>query len=493
MWTKHQLQETISSKMSDYLLVTVSNRQPFGHVRKEGKIICQRQPGGLVTALNPVMQAANGIWIAGGSGIYDRQTVDKNNKVAVPPDNPSYTLRRIFLSKEDMDSYYYGYCNEGLWPLSHIAYTRPLFAAADWASYEKANRVFADTILEEVGDRKAFVWVQDFHLTLVAKYLKEANRPNIITSLFWHIPWPNSEIFRTCPQKKEILEGLLAYDLLGFQIRYHCDNFFATVDLELESRIDRERHSVNYQNHETLVRAFPISVDFEAISGVTEPETVMSRCEQIRENFALGGKKLLVSVDRIDYTKGIPEKLRAVDRFLEKYPEYKEKIIFFQLGQISRLHVQRYKDLNDELNALVEEINWKHSQGSWVPIILTRVFMPYQDILALYRMADICLVSSLHDGMNLVAKEFVAARPDLRGSLILSKFTGASRELTDAILVNPYDTESFADTIAQALVMPEEEQEKRMRKMRAAVSQNNIYRWAGKVLSQLLKFEFQEA
>jgi len=492
VWTKEQLQETIQNKMSDYLLVVVSNRQPYSHILKSGKIFCQRQSGGLVTALDPVMQASNGTWIAVGTSPHDRIVSAENHKVMIPPEKPSYGLRRIFLSKEEIDRYYNGYSNEGIWPLSHIAYTRPVFSASDWEIYQKVNQKFAKAILEEVGDQKAFVWVQDYHLMLVGKYLKEAGCQNIITSLFWHIPWPNPEVFQICPQKKEILEGLLSYDILGFQILYHCDNFLAAVDRELESRIDREKVSVNYQNRETLVRSFPVSVDFEAISSEADSDIMKTTADRIRDHFSLGDKKLLVSIDRIDYTKGIPEKFRAIDRFCEKYPEYKEKFIFFQLGEISRLHVPRYKQLNDELNTLIEEINWKHSQNSWVPIVFTRSYMDYQDILALYRMADACLVSSLHDGMNLVAKEFVASRSDLNGALLLSQFTGASRELVDAVIINPYDAESFADAIRQAIDMPQEEREKRMRKMREVVEQKNIYRWAGKILSQLLKFEFQE-
>lgn len=494
MWTKKQLQQTISEKMGDYKLIIVSNRQPYRHVAKAGKLICQREAGGLVTALDPVMQAAQkGTWIAVGTSEHDRKAVDHNHKVTVPPGSSGYTLRRLFLTKEEHDAYYYGYSNEGLWPLCHIAYTRPLFLDSEWKAYQKVNRMFAEAVLEEAGNEKAFVWIQDFHLMLVAKYLKDANRSNIITAFFHHVPWPNPEVFRICPQKQEILEGLLAHDLLGFQIRYHTDNFLAVVDRELESRIDREKTSVYCQNHETLVRAFPISVDFEAISSLAVSQEFKDRGLKLREELSLEGKKIIVGVDRIDYTKGIPERLRAIDRFLEKYPDYKEKFVFFQLGQISRIHVPRYKQLNDEINSLIEEINWKHSQGTWVPIIFTRAYMPYQDILVLYGIADVCIVSSLHDGMNLVAKEFVAARPDSNGVLILSQFAGAARELTDALLINPYDIESFADMIRQALVMPDDEKEKRMRKMREMVGQNNIYRWAGKVLSQLLKFEFQEA
>ncbi len=493
MWTNKTLQETLKSKMADYQLIIASNRQPFHHLLKGGKLICQREPGGLVTAMDPVMQASGGTWVAAGGSQYDRQAVDSAGKVKLPPENPSYHLRRIFLTKEDRDAYYYGYSNEGLWPLCHLAYTRPVFLDADWQAYQRVNRMFADAILEEAGDQKVFVWVQDFHLALVAKYLKEANRSNIITSIFWHIPWPNAEIFKICPQRKEILEGLLAYDMVGFQILHHVQNFLATVDLELESRIDKERNVVSYQGHETLVRNFPISVDFDDISRKALKPEIKNRQEKLKQDFPIENKKLIVGVDRIDYTKGLVDKLRAVDRFLEKYPEWKEKFVFFQIGQISRIHIEAYKALNDEINALVERINWKHSQGDWAPIILTRAYIPYDDILALLAMADVCAVSSLHDGMNLVAKEYVSCRPDFDGVLLLSSFTGAAREFTDAVLINPYDPEGFADAIAQALNMPKEEREKRMRKMRELTGQQNIYRWAGKVLSQLLKFEFQEA
>ncbi|HTL47575.1 MAG TPA: trehalose-6-phosphate synthase [Verrucomicrobiae bacterium] len=493
MWTKETLQNTFKERMSDYRLVIASNRQPYHHTLKAGKIVCQREPGGLVTALDPVMQAVNGTWVAVGTSEQDLRTVGPDGKVKMPPEDPSYFLQRIFLSKEERDQYYYGYSNQGLWPLCHIAYNRPIFLEQDWRAYQKVNRLFADRILEEVGDQKAFVWLQDFHLALAAKYLREAGKPNLVISLFWHIPWPNAEVFSICPQKKEILEGFLACDLVGFQVKYHSDNFMATVDRELESRIDREKNSVIYQNHETLVRPFPISVDFDTISSRAESAPFLKRAEEIRDEHALQGMKLIVGVDRIDYTKGIPEKLRAYDRFLEKYPEFKQKVVFFQLGQISRLHIPRYKQLNDEINALVEGINWKHGQDAWTPVIFTRAYMPYSDILALYRMADVCLVGSLHDGMNLVAKEFVACRSDMKGVLALSQFTGAARELTEALLMNPFDPESLADTLCQALQMSAEEQEKRMRKMRETVSYSNIFRWAGKVLSQLLKFEFQEA
>lgn len=492
MWNQTVLQKIIHEKMSDYSLVIASNREPYRHVFADGKHRIQREPGGLVTALDPVMQAAQGTWVALGSGEDDRQVLDEHGKVMLPPEHPAYALRRVFLNKEVLRGYYDGYSNEGLWPLCHIAYTRPVFREADWQSYLKANKVFADTILEEVGNQKAFVWIHDFHLILAGKYLKAANAANLITAFFLHIPWPNPEVFQICPQKKEILEGFLSYDMIGFQIRYHADNFLATVDRELETKIDREKISIWYQNRETLVRAFPVSVDFEAISNHAGSSEAQKAVKRIRHDYGIGKAKLVISVDRIDYTKGIPDRLRAIDLFFDKHPEFKEKIVFFQIGQPSRVHLERFRQLNNEINSLVDEINWKHSQGAWSPIIFTRSYIPYQNILALYRDAEVCIVSALHDGMNLVAKEFIAARSNATGTLILSRFAGSARELPEAILINPYDTESFAGAIYEALTLSPEDKQKKMQKMRETIAQQNIYRWVGKVLSQLLKFEFQE-
>ncbi|HOX23775.1 MAG TPA: trehalose-6-phosphate synthase, partial [Elusimicrobiales bacterium] len=314
----------------------------------------------------------------------------------------------------------------------------------------------------------------------------------VITAHFWHIPWPSHETFRICPQKKELLEGLLANDLLGFHIRHHCNNFLDTVDKELECKIDRERTSVVMRGHETLIRAFPISVDYDDIVEETSANPVLVQEEQLLDEFGLAGRKVILGLDRIDYTKGIPERLLAIDRLLEKHPELAEQFVFVQMGEISRLHIPRYKQLNDEINALVEQINWKHSTDTWKPITLIRRHLNYPEPLAFYRTANVCVVSSLHDGMNLVAKEYICAVPDVKGMLVLSQFTGASRELTDAILINPYDREQFADALYAAITMPAEEKQKRMSKMKSAIAANNIYRWAGKIISELLKIEFKE-
>jgi alpha,alpha-trehalose-phosphate synthase [UDP-forming] len=492
MWTKEDLQGFIHDKLGEYLFIVVSNREPYEHVYKKGKIVCQRAAGGLVTALDPVMQTCNGLWIAAGSAEADDKVTDASGKVMVPPDNPSYRLKRVWLNREEEEHYYYGYSNGALWPLCHMAFQRPSFNKEDWDYYVQVNQKFADAVMEEVGDRKAFIWIQDYHLCLLPKILKERAPNQLILAHFWHIPWPSYEAFRICPQKQEILDGLLANDLLGFHIRYHCYNFLDVIDREVESKIDRERNSIVRHDHETLVRPYPISVDFEGMSQMARSPEVLAARETLIEEFGLAGKKVVLGIDRIDYTKGIPERLMAMDRLLEKYPEFEEQVVFLHKGVLSRLHLPEYKDLNDKIQNYVEEVNWKHAQNGWNPIILVKRHMNLHEIIALYGLCDVCVVSSLHDGMNLVAKEFISVRNDEDGILVLSNFTGAARELTDAVLINPYDQEQFSEGIYKALTMKDSERQKRMQKMRAIVRDNNIFRWAAKVISELLKFEFKE-
>ena len=488
-YTKKDLQNTVKDIMGDRLLVIVSNREPYVHKMREGKIYCSRPTGGAVTALDPVMRACGGIWVAYGSGNADRKTVDNKSHVMVPPDEESYTLRRIWLSKEEEAGYYYGFSNKGLWPLCHISYTRPEFNENEWQAYYKVNKKFADAVLSEIGDKQAFVWVQDYHLTLLPMLLKK-KRPDLIVSHFWHIPWPNSEVFRICPKQEEVLEGLLANDLLGFHIRYHCENFFDTVEKTLEARIDRERYSIVYNGHETLVRAFPISVDFDAVAKKSDTPDMKKALRPLIEEYRLENiEHIMFGLDRIDYTKGIIERIKAVDRLLDKYPKYKGKLAFVQMGDLSRIHLQVYKDLNDEINAVVEEVNWKHSTEDWAPIIMVRRHLVLDEIIAFYKLANICIVSSLHDGMNIVAKEYVSSRTDGDGVLLLSRFTGAARELSEAIFFNPFDIEEFADSIKRALEMPEDERRQRMQTLRSIVEDRNIYKWAGDIISEFGKIE----
>ncbi|MFA5261405.1 MAG: trehalose-6-phosphate synthase, partial [Candidatus Omnitrophota bacterium] len=413
MWTKENLEQLAKDKMKDYLFVVVSNREPYVHVFQKNNIKCQRGVGGVTSALDPVMRACGGTWVAYGQGDADQKMSDEKGRLKVPPENPSYTLRRVWLNKQEELGFYYGYSNSFLWPLCHVAFHRPSFTQEDWEYYKQVNEKFARAVIEEIGNQKAFIWIQDYHFCLLAQYLKQsALSKQIITALFWHIPWPNHEVFRLCPQKKEILEGLLANDLLGFHLRYHCYNFLDAVDREIESKIDRERFSVTRNDHETLVRPYPISVDFADITAKAQSNEVQEMQQALVEEYKLSGMKVLIGLDRIDYTKGLPEKFLAVDALLERHPELREKIVLLQIGVISRLHLKSYKNLNDEINALLENINWKYSTGNWKPIILTRQHFSLPQLLALYRISDVGLISSLHDGMNLVAKEYISSRTD---------------------------------------------------------------------------------
>ena len=491
MWTSADLQAFVKDKLRDYVFVVVSNREPYEHVFTRKKITWQRGAGGVVSALDPVMRSSKGIWVAFGSGDADRRAADSQGRVQVPPDNPQYTLKRVWLTKEEETGYYYGYSNEALWPLSHMAFHRPAFRQEDWDYYVTVNQKFAQAVLAELAGRPAFVWIQDYHLCLLPRLLKEMAPQQLIIAQFWHIPWPNHETFRICPHKKELLTGLLANDLLGFHIQYHCANFMDVVDRELECRIDRERFSIVRQEHETMVRPFPISIDFDGINErITQPDVAQAQ-KALAEEIGAEGLSIIAGVDRLDYTKGIPERFAAFDRLLEKHPELKGKVVFLQMGELSRMHISAYRQLNDELNALVEHINWKHSTDEWRPVILIRRHLSPAEMLALFRLCNVCVVSPLHDGMNLVAKEFVASRADGDAMLVLSRFAGAARELVDAILVNPFDQEQFSDGLYEALTIAPEERRRRMEKMRGVIREHNVFRWAGQVLADLLRLEIK--
>ena len=484
LWTEAKLRDLVHAKLGENSLFVVSNREPYMHIIEEITAVsrCVRPASGVVTAIDPVMRVCGGTWIAHGSGNADRKFVNSRNKVGVPPENNKYILKRIWLSKNEEEGYYYGFANEGLWPLCHITHARPVFRESDWQMYKKVNQKFADSILEELPKKPSFLFIQDYHFTLLPGMIKE-KRPDVTIALFWHIPWPNPESFSICPYQVEILSGMLACDLIGFHVQYHCNNFLETANRLLESRVDTEKFSIVRGGNETFIKAFPISVD--DYSDVIDPKSDNDEIEKIRKEFNLEGKIIAIGVDRIDYTKGIIERIQAIDRFLEKYPEYKNKFVFIQLAAPSRTHIKRYHDLMGEIDELVEKKNWKYSAGEWKPMVyLKKQFSP-EEIRPYYLLADMCIVSSLHDGMNLVAKEYVISKKDLSGVLLLSRFTGAARELTDSVQINPYSIEDFADAIKFAIEMPAEEKKRHMEKMRAIVKKNNVYRWAGNIITEL--------
>jgi alpha,alpha-trehalose-phosphate synthase [UDP-forming] len=487
LWTPERLRISIRNKLDGSRLFAVSNREPYEHVHRGNSVQCLVPASGLVTALEPILRACAGTWIAQGTGDADRETVDKHDRVQVPPDDPQYTLRRVWLTPEEEQGFYFGFANEGLWPLCHLAHTRPTFRAQDWRHYYNVNRRFADATIEEISrDENPVVLVQDYHFALAPRMIKEA-RPDARVAIFWHIPWPNPEAFAICPWQRELLDGLLGADLIGFHIQSHCNNFMDSVDRALQSRVDREHFAVSRSDHLTYVRPFPISVAFT--NGDSETHSNESQYEERARLFAKLGVKanmLGIGVDRVDYTKGLPERFAALETFFEKHPIYRGQFTFVQIGAPSRTHIRRYQDLMDEVKANVDRINRRFQTGDWKPIVFLPEHHSHEQILPYYRVADLCMVTSLHDGMNLVAKEYVAAQSNQTGALILSRFAGASQELVDALLVNPYDAEDLAAQIHKALEMSPEERRARMARMRAYVREHNIYRWAGNLIAELV-------
>ncbi len=473
-------------------LVVVSNREPYTHVRDAGEIRAVRNAGGLTVALDAVMQALGGVWIAHGNGEADRDVVDAHDRVACPPESPRYALRRIWLSDEDHARYYSGFANSALWPLCHIVYVRPRFHLADWESYQEVNRRFADAVIEEVGDEPALIFIQDYHLALVAKFIKE-RRPDLQVAMFWHIPWPNPEVFRVLPWKEELLEGMLANDVMGFHIRRHATNFLDSVAETLEARVDFERLAVDRGGNRTWVRPFAISVDAQEIGAMVEaPETLQAEAA-IRESLGLEGCKVGLGVDRLDYTKGIPERLEALERLFEKYPEWQGRFAFIQIGVPSRIELAEYRNVQIEARRRAEIINRRFPRTAGPTVHLIENNLDFRELLPYFRMADICTVTSLHDGMNLVAKEYLAASNDLQGALVLSPFTGAARELERAWIASPYDCEGLADAYHAALSEPAPASQESMAALRETVFRRNIFDWTLDVLDTIVGLNLRTA
>jgi alpha,alpha-trehalose-phosphate synthase [UDP-forming] len=485
LWTADRLAAHVRARLDGGRLFVVSNREPYVHTRRGKSVEVMVPPSGVVTAMEPVLYACDGTWIAHGNGDADLEMVDEHDRLRVPPDDPHYTLRRVWLNKEEEDGYYLGFSNEGIWPLCHIAHTRPIFRAEDWKYYQAVNLKFAEALLEEMKDvEKPIVLVQDYHFALLPRLIKE-KRPDARVAIFWHIPWPNAEAFDISPWRREAVEGLLGADLIGFHIQSHCNNFLHTVDRVVEARVDWEQFSVRRLDHLTLVRPFPISVDF---TDVREPESMpdpYSERSALLNALGVEATFMGVGVDRVDYTKGILERFLAIERFLDKYSSYESKFTFVQIGAPSRSDLKRYQDLMAEVEAEANRINGRFKTDKWKPIVFLNRQHNHKEIQRYYRAADLCMVTSLHDGMNLVAKEFVAARHDERGVLILSCFTGAAQELPDALQINPYDIDQTAEAIRTALEMEPEEKELRMQRMRKTVRENNVYRWAGNLIAAL--------
>ena len=482
VWTPQRLKLTLQRHLHGERIIVVANREPYIHDRTpDGGIRVLHPASGLVSALEPVMRACSGVWIAHGAGSADRETVDARDHVRVPPGEQSYSVRRLWLTPDEERGYYYGFANEGLWPLCHVVHARPIFRAEDWQYYRAVNEKFADAVCQEVDTPDPVILVQDYHFALLPRLLRD-RLPHSTILTFWHIPWPNAEQLSICPWHVEIVEGLLGSSILGFQTQHHCNNFLHAADRFLESRLDREDFAVIRKQRRTLVRAYPISVEWPHHWAAAAPPIAQCRMEvraelQLPENAKLG-----VGVDRLDYTKGIEERFRAIERLLEREPEWIGCFSFLQIASPSRTKIKRYDRLSPDLEQLAQRINTRFETADWRPIILRRQHTEPPDVFRLYRAADLCYVSSLHDGMNLVAKEYIAARDDETGVLVLSKFTGAAYELAEALIVNPYDLEEASTALSAALRMPLDEQRVRMQAMRRLIAELNVYRWAGRML-----------
>jgi trehalose 6-phosphate synthase len=480
-WNPDALRAILDGELKGHEVIVVSNREPYLHMYQGDEIVVRQPASGLVTAMEPIMRACSGTWVAHGSGTADRDTVDSSDHVQVPVNNPAYQIRRVWLTPQEEAGYYYGFSNEGLWPLCHNAHVRPTFRATDWEQYVAVNRKFAEAVVQEATSSDPIVLVQDYHLALAPRFIRDM-LPNATIVTFWHIPWPTPEAFSICPWREELLDGLLGSSILGFHTQNHCNNFVDTVDRLLEARVDRESFTVTYQGEPTAVKRYPISVDWPPA-----PELMAKSVEQCRHDVRLHhhlpeDHTIGVGVDRLDYTKGIEERLRAVQRFLELHPEWVGRFTFIQIAAPTRSSIEHYQAYEARVRALAMRINTQFSASAHPVVILHAEHHEPHEVYEYYRAAEICFVSSLHDGMNLVAKEFIAARDDERGALVLSQFTGAARELPEAIIVNPYDAEECAEALRQAVMMPESEQRARMRLMRSLVGEFNVYRWAGRMM-----------
>jgi|HubBroStandDraft_6_1064221.scaffolds.fasta_scaffold06299_4 trehalose-6-phosphate synthase len=492
-WTPQALQQVVRDQLHAPHMLVVSNREPYSHEYGDHDAIEVQVPAsGMVTALEPVMRACSGTWVAHGSGGADREVVDRYDRIKVPPEDPAYTLRRVWLSAAEEEGFYYGLSNEGLWPLCHLAYVRPAFRGEDWVVYQAVNRKFAEVVLREAQSEDPVILIQDYHFALLPGLLR-ARRPKATLAMFWHIPWPNAETFGVCPWKHEMLSHLLMADILGFHTLYHCQNFLATVDRFIECQIDHAHMTVTLQGHVCHVAAYPISIEWPPRWLQAVPEMQESR-RQVREFFHIPQQVTLgLGVERWDFTKGVLERFLALELLLEQDPGMRGRVTLLQIAAPSRSKLPAYQALQQATLAEVERINERFATTDWKPIVLITKHQPPEQVFELYRAADFCIVNSLHDGMNLVAKEFVAARDDEDGVLILSTFAGASRELVEALLVNPFDVAETAAAIRRAVEMPREQRRQRMQLMRRTVKENNVYRWAGRMLMDAARIRQRQA
>ena len=465
--------------------IVAIQREPYVNIKSNEGIKLEKVAGGAHILLDGILRQIGGLMVAIGSGNADVETADEKGRILVPPKEKSYTLKRIFLKKKDLDGFYYGFANQTLWPMCHAVFIKPKFSQGWWESYVKVNQQFADAIIEELDGQEAFIWINDYHLALLPQMLKQRSE-KLTIGTFWHIPWPTYEIFRICPWRKELLEGMSGSDFIGFHRGYHMENFIECSRRELQVIVDSEPRSILYKDHATKLANIPAGIDYHEIKEKLEMHKNVTR-SIFKHDFDIDTKYVAIGVDRIDYTKGIVERLKIIDRFLTLNPEFIENFTYLSIGAPSRLHIPEYQKYNREILDLIEKINWKYSTSTWQPIVFVDKVLAREKVFSYYKVADVCLVTSLDDGMNLVAKEYVICSDNTKGMLVLSKFTGAAKDLKSAVLINPYDTEDSAKLLKYALTMPKEERLKRNKQMEEVIKENNIYDWAIKFIGKAIE------
>lgn len=465
-------------------LIVISNRQPYRHRYEcnsgKRKLVVDRPTGGLVAGLDPVLQRIGGTWIAWGDGDADEAVADRHGIVEVPPDSPKYSLQHVYLDEEIVRDYYNGYANQTLWPLFHSVLGSIQIDRTYWDQYRTANEEFASTAVRHISN-DSIVWVQDYHLALAPKMLRNEVDPFLMH--FWHIPWPSAEIFQICPHHQELLLGLLANDLLGFHVPRYCDNFLSCVDRFVpDAVVDRTQGIIHNENGVTRVKSFPLGVDVRKIEE--HAKNADSSASNFRQRHGIDTNcQIILGVDRLDYTKGIPERLASLEQLLESQPELLGSITYVQKATDSRSEVPAYQELQRTVDQTVTRINHRFETGDWKPVVLTKEFLPFDELCELYRAADVALVTPLRDGMNLVAHEYVAAQVDTEGTLVLSQFAGANDILGEhSYSVNPRDTHACAISIKRALCASKSEQRKRMHSLRNEVLKLDINRWIASIL-----------
>ncbi len=461
-------------------LVVVSNRQPYRHSETDdGEAVAVDRPtGGLTAGLDPVVQETGGTWVAWGDGDADRDVVDEADRVGVPPEDPAYTLRRVWLSDEQVANYYYGFSNQVVWPLCHGALGNVASDPEFWEAYQRTNRQFADVVVEEASDRST-IWFQDYHFGLAPAMVRRTlgGEPTLLQ--FWHIPWPGWDTYRACPHRAELLRGLLANDVLGVHVPRYRDNFLQCVRACIDdATVDTERNEVTYRGSSTMVVASPMGVPAEKVrqgaADVSAADFAAFRAEHgIPEDVAVA-----VGVDRLDYTKGIVARLEALEYLWETQPEWQDQLTFVQNGSESRSAIPAYDRTQSAIREAVDRINDRFGTKDWQPVVFFTDTISQDELYGLYRYADAALVTAMRDGLNLVAMEYAAAQVDEDGALLLSDGTGAHDLLGEyAYSISPFDAADIAETLASALSAPAAERRARMTKLRQQVADVDLATW----------------